>query len=54
MGEESKAEVVSMHINDGDKIEVDRLILDVIHTPGTRTIPIPSQWQIGSSPAIRC
>ena len=23
-----------MHINDGDKIEVDRLILDVIHTPG--------------------
>ena len=33
-GEESKAEVVSMHINDGDKIEVDRLILDVIHTPG--------------------
>ena len=34
MGEESKAEVVSMHINDGDKIEVDRLILDVIHTPG--------------------
>ena len=34
MGEESKAEVVSLHINDGDKIEVDRLILDVIHTPG--------------------
>ena len=34
MGGESKAEVVSMRINDGDKIEVDGLNLGVIHTPG--------------------
>ena len=34
MGEESKAEVVSMRVNDGDKIDIDKLSLGVIHTPG--------------------
>ena len=54
MGEQSKADVVSMRVNDGDKIDIDGLNLGVIHTPGTPTIPIPSPWRSGSSPAIRC
>ena len=34
MGEQSKADVVSMRVNDGDKIDIDGLSLGVIHTPG--------------------
>ena len=34
MGEQSKADVVSMRVNDGDKIDIDKLSLGVIHTPG--------------------
>jgi sulfur dioxygenase len=34
MGEQSKADVVAMRINDGDKIDIDGLSLGVIHTPG--------------------
>jgi len=34
MGEQSKADVVSTRVNDGDKIDVDGLSLGVIHTPG--------------------
>jgi sulfur dioxygenase len=34
MGEQSKADVVSMRVNDGDSIDIDGLSLGVIHTPG--------------------
>ena len=34
MGRESKADVVSMRVRDGDRISVERLNIDVIHTPG--------------------
>jgi sulfur dioxygenase len=34
MGEQTKADVVSMRLGDGDKLVVEGLTLDVIHTPG--------------------
>ena len=34
MGKESSVDVVSMRVEDGDKIEIDGLSLNVIHTPG--------------------
>jgi glyoxylase-like metal-dependent hydrolase (beta-lactamase superfamily II)/rhodanese-related sulfurtransferase len=34
MGEESKADVVSMRVGDGDLIEIEGLALKVMHTPG--------------------
>jgi len=34
MGEESKADVVSMRLGDGEKLEIEGLALDVIYTPG--------------------
>jgi sulfur dioxygenase len=34
MGKQSSADVVSMRVEDGDKIEIDGLSLDVIYTPG--------------------
>ena len=34
MGEESKANVVSMRVGDGDLIEIEGLALKVMHTPG--------------------
>ena len=34
MGEQSKADVVSMRFGDGDKIEIEGLALDVLYTPG--------------------
>ncbi len=34
MGKESKADVVSMRIADGDRITIEGLSLDVMHTPG--------------------
>ena len=34
MGKESSVDVVSMRIEDGDKIEIDGLCLNAIHTPG--------------------
>src|SRR5512144_3104682 len=34
MGEQSKADVVSMRVADGDKITIEGLALDVIYTPG--------------------
>ena len=34
MGEHTRADVVSMHIGDGDKIDIEGLSLGVIHTPG--------------------
>src|SRR6202041_800865 len=34
MGEQSKADVVSMRLADGDKLTIEGLSLDVIYTPG--------------------
>src|SRR4029078_12391501 len=34
MGEQSKADVVSMRVADGDKVAIGALALDVIYTPG--------------------
>jgi rhodanese-related sulfurtransferase len=34
MGEQSKADVVSMRVSDGDKVMIEGLSLDVIYTPG--------------------
>src|SRR5512144_1448715 len=34
MGEQSKVDVVSMRVADGDQLEIEVLALDVIHTPG--------------------
>ena len=34
MGEQTKADVVSMRVSDGEKLEIDGVALDVIYTPG--------------------
>jgi glyoxylase-like metal-dependent hydrolase (beta-lactamase superfamily II)/rhodanese-related sulfurtransferase len=34
MGEQSKAEVVSMRVTDGDKVEIEGLSLEAVYTPG--------------------
>jgi glyoxylase-like metal-dependent hydrolase (beta-lactamase superfamily II) len=34
MGEMTRAECVSMHFKEGDKLRVDNLLLDVLYTPG--------------------
>jgi glyoxylase-like metal-dependent hydrolase (beta-lactamase superfamily II) len=34
MGEQTKADVVSMRVSEGDKVEIEGLALDVIYTPG--------------------
>ena len=34
MGEQTKADVVSMRLGEGDKLTIERLALDVIYTPG--------------------
>ena len=34
MGEQSKADIVSMRLADGEKLEIDGVNLDVIYTPG--------------------
>jgi glyoxylase-like metal-dependent hydrolase (beta-lactamase superfamily II)/rhodanese-related sulfurtransferase len=34
MGEETKADVVSMRVSDGDKVTIEGLTLDVMYTPG--------------------
>jgi glyoxylase-like metal-dependent hydrolase (beta-lactamase superfamily II)/rhodanese-related sulfurtransferase len=34
MGEQSKADVVSMRVTDGEKVDIEGLSLDVVYTPG--------------------
>ena len=34
MGEQSKVDVVSMRVGDGDKLTIEGLALDVLYTPG--------------------
>jgi glyoxylase-like metal-dependent hydrolase (beta-lactamase superfamily II) len=34
MGEHTKADVVSMRVEDGDKLQIEGVSLDVLYTPG--------------------
>src|SRR5499425_3468397 len=34
MGEQTKADVVSMRLSDGDKLTIEGVALDVVYTPG--------------------
>ena len=34
MGKESKVDMVSMRVDDGDKVEIENISLDVMYTPG--------------------
>ena len=56
MGEQSKANVVSMRLGEGDKLTIEGLALDVIYTPGhtddSYSFVMPDRT--GCSPAIRC
>ena len=39
MGEQTKAEVVSISVTDGDRVEIEGLSLDVAYTLAAPTIP---------------
>ena len=41
MGEQTNADIVSMRVTEGEKIEIEGLSLDVIYTPGHPMIRIP-------------
>ena len=54
MGKESSVDVVSMRVEDGDKIKIDGIFLDVIYTSDIPMIHIvftPPAW---SSPETPC
>src|ERR1044071_9251335 len=34
MGDETKADVVSMRVSDGDRVTIEGVVLDAIYTPG--------------------
>jgi sulfur dioxygenase len=54
MGEQTKADVVSMRLADGDKLTIEGLALDVIYTPGHTDDSTASSCRTGCSPATRC
>ena len=54
MGEQTKADVVSMCVAEGERLEIEGLCLDVIYTPGHTDDFIPSLCPIACSPATRC
>ena len=54
MGEMAKVDVVSMRVAEGDKLTIEGLALDVLYTPGHRTISTASCCATGCSPATRC
>ena len=54
MGEQTKADVVSMRVRDGEKVGIEGLDLDVIYTPGHTDDFIRSRCPTACSPAIRC
>ena len=55
MGEQTKADVVSMRVTDGDKLDIEGVSLDVLYTPGPhrRFLFLPHA-RTGFSPATRC
>jgi glyoxylase-like metal-dependent hydrolase (beta-lactamase superfamily II) len=54
MGEQTHADVVSMRVAEGDRVEIEGLRSTCSTRRATPTIPIPSCSAIGSSPATRC
>ena len=40
MGEQTHADVVSMRVTEGDRIDIEGLSLDVLYTPGHTDNPI--------------
>ena len=53
MGEQTKADVVSMRLGEGDKLTIEGLRSMSSIRPATRTIPTASSCQTGCSPATR-
>src|SRR5438445_507308 len=58
MGEQTKADVVSMRLADGDKLTIEGLALDVIYTPGhtddSYSFIMPDRVFTGDTLLIRC
>ena len=54
MGENTKADVVSMRLADGDKLEIENVSLMLSTRPATLTTLIPSRSTTGCSPGTRC
>lgn len=54
MGEQTKAECVSLRVRDGEAIRVGALTLRALYTPGIPTNPTVSSWTTGCSPATPC
>src|ERR671924_1989011 len=58
MGEQTKADVVSMRLSDGDKLTIEGLALDVIYTPGhtddSYSFVMPDRVFTGDTLLIRC
>src|SRR5215216_2385903 len=54
MGEQTKADVVSMRLADGEKLTIEAVSLDAIYTPVTPTIPTVLLCRTGFSPATHC
>ena len=57
MGEQSKADIVSMRLGDGDKLEIEGISLDVIYTPGhtddSYSFALPNRVFTGDTLLIR-
>ena len=54
MGEQTHADVVSMRVTEGDRIEIEGLSLDVLYTPGHTDHSYSFLWATACSPATRC
>ena len=54
MGENTKADVVSMRVAEGDKLTIEGVASTCSIRPATPTTPTASSWAIASSPATRC
>ena len=52
MGKESSVDVVSMRISDGDRVAIEGLGLDVIHTPGHTPGHVAVHLESGSAHAV--
>ena len=55
MGEQTKADVVSIRVTDGDRVGIEGLTLDVaLYARATPTIPTAISCPTACSPATRC